>query len=196
MASTYDQIACTRLYVICLVCLVGKAFIFHASTFESYWKWRSKAKGNVHNFSSIQQYLMIGEKSWVGFLLEKFLRQIKRDQSYFVPTLAAVRTEWKVRQKLGGQEGPRGSEHPKGPDSKRQTFWNLVWKIRIWKVQKVRHVHKVLRSSGGSVYPAGPKGLQDRGGTKCLSRRFRGYRRFWRLTSFPFFWTKSCVSHK
>ena len=142
MASTYDQIACTRLY---LVGLVGKAFIFHASTFESYWKWRSKAKGNVHNFSSIQQYLMIGEKSWVGFLLEKFLRQIKRDQSYFVPTLAAVRTEWKVRQKLGGQEGPRGSEHPKGPDSKRQTFWNLVWKIRIWKVQKVRHVHKVKK---------------------------------------------------
>ena len=88
---------------------------------------------------------MIGEKSWVGFLLEKFLRQIKRDQSYFVPTLAAVRTEWKVRQKLGGQEGPRGSEHPKGPDSKRQTFWNLVWKIRIWKVQKVRHVHKVRK---------------------------------------------------
>ena len=88
MASTYDQIACTRLYV---VGLVGKAFIFHASTFESYWKWRSKAKGNVHNFSSIQQYLMIGGKSWVGFLLEQFLRQIKWDQSYYVTMHAGVK---------------------------------------------------------------------------------------------------------
>ena len=69
MASTYDQIACTRLYV---VGLVGKAFIFHASTFESYWKWRSKAKGNVHNFSSIQQYLMIGEKVELDFYWSNF----------------------------------------------------------------------------------------------------------------------------
>ena len=152
MASTYDQIACTRLYVVCLVCLVGKAFIFHASTFESYWKWRSKAKGNVHNFSSIQQYLMIGEKSWVGFLLEQFLRQIKRDQSYFVPTLTAVRTECKVRHKIGRSGRSRRSERFGTSERSRfQKVWK-VWKVRvIWKVQKVRHVHEVKRSWRSSM---------------------------------------------
>ena len=167
MASTYDQIACTRLYVVCLVCLVGKAFIFHASTFESYWKWRSKAKGNVHNFSSIQQYLMIGEKSWVGFLLEQFLRQIKRDQSYFVPTLTAVRTEWKVRHKIGRSGRSRRSE--RFGTSERSRFqkvwevWKSGWSGRFRRSNTSMRSERSWRSS-----MSGRSWRQDRGGTKCL----------------------------
>ena len=142
MASTYDQIACTRLYV---VGLVGKAFIFHASTFESYWKWRSKAKGNVHNFSSIQQYLMIREKSWVGVLLEQFLRLIKRNYSYFVPILAAVRTIWKVDIQLGGQGG---SEGPGGPDSRRsERFERSGWSGRFRRSDTSMRSESSWRSS-------------------------------------------------